>query len=280
MRCPTPSCRLPERAASTEASTHASHLYTSLGRLHLSGTARRDVDALRKLHSSSRAARAALCPHCHHVSVSEVIRGATQDRGVDVICESEDCRTSFCVTHGNLHPGERCADFVARTPIDASRRDFARRMHTRRCPRCLSSIVKNGGCDHMRCVCGYSFSWSAATVEVPCNCLNLRNTSGQCVPWGAPPCKGASATAHAKLAAWRCGFGALASPCIVVGAPVAATVFLVRVLAPMIVRNGFGWISQAQTAAQLRARGHAPGSFIYNFHMHGSGRTLPIRQQR
>jgi len=33
----------------------------------------------------------------------------------------------------------------------------------KKCPRCSEYIEKNGGCDHMRCRCGYEFWWSSLT---------------------------------------------------------------------------------------------------------------------
>lgn len=31
---------------------------------------------------------------------------------------------------------------------------------TRQCPSCKRFITKNGGCDHMRCICGIDYNWS------------------------------------------------------------------------------------------------------------------------
>ncbi|KAL3936815.1 MAG: hypothetical protein SGBAC_007948 [Bacillariaceae sp.] len=34
-----------------------------------------------------------------------------------------------------------------------------------RCPKCKLLITKNGGCDHMTCICGTAFNWSDAIAE-------------------------------------------------------------------------------------------------------------------
>jgi hypothetical protein len=38
--------------------------------------------------------------------------------------------------------------------------------HVKKCPGCGEYIEKNGGCDHMRCRCGYNFWWS---TRKPCH---------------------------------------------------------------------------------------------------------------
>lgn len=34
----------------------------------------------------------------------------------------------------------------------------------RPCPACSALIIKNGGCEHVACICGCSFDWTAAYV--------------------------------------------------------------------------------------------------------------------
>ena len=156
---------------------------------------------------------------------------------------------------------------------DKAARHFARMNHTKRCPGCLTSILKNGGCNHMHCTrCNTHFQWDSAPVEVPCHCLNLRNGKSFSA-WGYPPCNGASPIAHAKLAAWRAGVTA-------VSAPIALPVVLVvgTLAAPFAAvhatkKLGEVWkIKRLRAMAYARARGYPPGSFMYNFHVHGNGR--------
>jgi hypothetical protein len=54
----------------------------------------------------------------------------------------------------------------------AHAREEAATMHyllscTRYCPKCKSRIIKDGGCEHMECLCGRSFNWSEAGVGQP-----------------------------------------------------------------------------------------------------------------
>ena len=127
------------------------------------------VDALCTLHQDKHA-RA--CPRCLHVNrVSEQVGQAHND----LTCQG--CAVTFCRVHGGAHPGLSCLEYVQRLPIDAKQREFARRSHVRRCPSCMAAIVKNGGCDHMRCACGFAFNWSSARLEVPCRCINVGTSS-------------------------------------------------------------------------------------------------------
>lgn len=154
--------------------------------------------------------------------------------------------------------------------MDQGQREFAQRMHTRRCPACLRSIVKNGGCDNMCCSCGHHFRWSSAEVrsrasnraplcslqvqlpplthsistcwsgnrvapeqvEVPCTCINV-SSKGSIPLWGHT-CPGAAPAAHAKLAAWRVGLVTAVSPCVILAAPVVAVRYGVRALAQCV----------------------------------------------
>ena len=99
------------------------------------------------------------------------------------------CISSFCLNcyanNGNVgpaHPGQSCieryeqlqkeqeerlklqqwrqenaqADIRFQALIQTERNSGM----TRQCPRCKRFITKNGGCDHMRCICGHSSNWS------------------------------------------------------------------------------------------------------------------------
>ena len=64
-----------------------------------------------------------------------------------------------------------------RVDVNRERLEFrraARAAHMRRCPGCSAPIVKDGGCNHMRCaVCSLRFNWSSVPLIVPCRCLNF-----------------------------------------------------------------------------------------------------------
>ena len=44
----------------------------------------------------------------------------------------------------------------------------AGKLELRCCPSCSTPILKNGGCNHMRCPCGRSFQWDQARPVHPC----------------------------------------------------------------------------------------------------------------
>ena len=266
LRCPTPHCQLPTQAH--QLARRAAALHDGLERISknvASDDARRDIGNLRRLHSVKRSA---LCPSCRSVNVAPKASN-------DMRCT--ECDSRFCLIHGDGHPSTTCTEWVSKVPMEKEQRDFARKMHTRRCPACLRSIVKNGGCDNMVCACGNAFRWSAATVEVPCTCLNVHNSKGPIMWWGNT-CPGAAPVAHAKLAAWRLGLVTVASPCVVLAAPIVAIRYGLPALAQCASGpNGIlGIWKQAcverVNEARLRRRGIMPGSFEYNFHVHGCGR--------
>lgn len=125
--------------------------------------------------------------------------------------------------------------------------------------------------DAVRCICGHNFSWQLAPVEYPCDCLNLVSASGKRVPWGAPPCPGASNVAHAKLAAWRCAFFTLVSPLAAVGLAVGLPVAC-SYLCTQLCKGTSGRRGTLAVRAEAVRRGLRPGTFEYNYLMYGEGR--------
>jgi hypothetical protein len=270
MRCPTPGC------TPGYSSENVATLLGCLSRcaIDLTPDERRQLQTLLRLH---RDPAARLCPRCSNHVTSE--RAHNHPHGyfnLACLASQGGCGHEFCSVHGDLHPAsESCAAFQRRTcKVEPARANFARRYHTRICPSCACPIIKDGGCDRMLCKCGHHFLWSSATVEVPCRCLNFR-TAGRLVPWGAPPCRGAARQAHAKLFAWRCGFFILAAPILVplgaISLSLAVPVMSYHAVASsnsLLLRRSFG----------ARARGLRPGSFEYNFVVHGDGRRRPFRR--
>lgn len=261
--CPTPGCpQRPDQQMREELHQGMTKLCAGL----LTCGEKRDLHCLCVLDKDPTARR---CPRCFHPT-SRRIGGHGLSRSDDPLamqCEREDCGFIFCASHGDLHPDETCREYCARVPLDPERVAFARKNHTRRCPDCRRGIVKNGGCDHMRCICGSHFNWSSAEVEVPCNCFNLRDPrNGRIVPWGAAPCPGASGAAHLKLAAWRALVGTAASP-VLATALVVASPFIAFKASTALWKD-----AQQFRALRARARGLRPGTFEYNFLVYGEGR--------
>lgn len=100
---------------------------------------------------------------------------------------------------------ENCASVSSHDAVQesaSSSRAFlklAQRMHLKQCPACAAPIQKEGGCDHMRCHCGFIFRWSEAATLAPCHRLH---THPDLPLWGAV-CPNCSRVASAKLIAWR-----------------------------------------------------------------------------
>ena len=286
IQCPQPGCpRIlnPLRFLNRPTEMKAAALRLGLkslctDRLMLSGEQKKELEAIVALDANPSARR---CPRC------AIVTGTRN--GASMVCENAECSLPedprglklFCPSHGDQHLGETCREFNNRT-MEPGRAAFARLHHTKLCPNCGMGICKNGGCDHMRCACGHRFNWSQAQVEVPCNCLNLsRMKPGQTgpsrviVPWGAAPCEGASKLAHAKLFAWRCGFGAAVSPIVVLGVAAALPILIpyagykTAKATKLTVHQA---LSGPRVHAEARRRGLQPGTFEYEFLVNGEGR--------
>ncbi|KAH7061881.1 hypothetical protein BKA63DRAFT_372194, partial [Paraphoma chrysanthemicola] len=98
------------------------------------------------------------CPKC--------TSGQIHTEGTIFICVS--CRHKVCVSHETaMHDGETCDEYDRRCKAqDQSAQEAASlatiRKLSKKCPgpKCVYSIEKNNGCDHMTCSkCRYEFCW-------------------------------------------------------------------------------------------------------------------------
>jgi hypothetical protein len=48
--------------------------------------------------------------------------------------------------------------------------DYMSRSKVRVCARCGNGVLKSGGCDKMKCRCGYRFCYQCGTEEAACHC--------------------------------------------------------------------------------------------------------------
>ena len=97
-------------------------------------------------------------------------------------------------------------------------RRAAARLKLRRCPSCDAPVQKNGGCNHMSCLCGANFQWSRATPFVACRTYYYDSGKGRYC------CQHASPAAYAKLVAVRVATSAAIVPAVTVAAAAAGTV--------------------------------------------------------
>ena len=93
----------------------------------------------------------------------------------------------------------------------------ARHVPLRLCPSCSAPIVKNGGCENMRCLCGHSFRWYQAAPLRPCRHCHVEPGEGWLGRWQT--CTHCSGSAKAEAAAAK---AATASALIPAGAVVAS----------------------------------------------------------
>ena len=222
----------------------------------------RKLSAMAKLLAHKDARR---CPSCRHVQLGSHAEP-------DMTCG--ECAAPYCFRHADAHPGLSCEEYLANTSLDPAYRRYAKKYHSKRCPSCMRSVIKEGGCDHMLCSCGHRFNWSNQPTEVPCDCLNLRpqgQPKGRLFLWGYPCCKNHTRLAAAKLVLWRTAVVAVAAPVVVpvvaVAVPVGA-VLVARKHVKATVRS----LAIGRHANGM-ARQYAPGSFEHTFYTHGCGRT-------
>jgi len=96
-------------------------------------------------------------------------------------------------------------------------RRAARRDHLKYCPSCHAMIQKDGGCDHMTCHCGLSFSWINPLNVVPCSKVHWNGKHFPGKMWGTT-CKNCTCLAKGKLVAMRTGIAIGCVPVAAVGA--------------------------------------------------------------
>eukprot|EP00484_Ammonia_sp_Unknown_P030172 CAMPEP_0197028730 /NCGR_PEP_ID=MMETSP1384-20130603/8340_1 /TAXON_ID=29189 /ORGANISM="Ammonia sp." /LENGTH=439 /DNA_ID=CAMNT_0042457773 /DNA_START=112 /DNA_END=1431 /DNA_ORIENTATION=- len=102
------------------------------------------------------------CPYCSATSIGE--------KDVNTItCSNSACGKQYCVYHSNAHAmDETCESYELRTAKETKINEMAMKEMgdgCKPCPQCEFRIVKNGGCNHMKCVkCGCSFCWLCCEV--------------------------------------------------------------------------------------------------------------------
>eukprot|EP00802_Teleaulax_amphioxeia_P013495 Tamp_13546.p1 GENE.Tamp_13546~~Tamp_13546.p1 ORF type:complete len:469 (+),score=35.26 Tamp_13546:116-1522(+) len=122
---------------------------------------RRYVDAtalhrLRNKRALTRNHLLRMCPSCSFLN--EGSRMAP-----DITCGN--CSTSFCFAHELAHPGRTCREYTghARAVPELEETDVRTRCilwHTTvACPQCKMRVQRNGGCNHMTCICGTHFAF-------------------------------------------------------------------------------------------------------------------------
>lgn len=91
--------------------------------------------------------------------------GASQPIVTCVRCSVQTC-FNHCIVY---HEGKTCAQYDKSRPLKDVINRAANRAtiwwKTRSCPGCFQPISKNGGCRHMRCRCGYNFTWWYAPIH-------------------------------------------------------------------------------------------------------------------
>jgi len=106
-------------------------------------------------------------------------------------------------------------------PVSLSQREqrtferAAARLQLRRCPHCDATVQKAGGCDHMTCACGASFSWLQAVPLVGCRTWHHDSNEGWHCCSHCPP------AVRAKLKAARVARAAAVAPVVVVAGAIA-----------------------------------------------------------
>ena len=87
------------------------------------------------------------CPYCNHTQIGN----KSQPR-----MQCEKCEKEYCLFHSNAHPmDETCESYELRTAKETKMNEMALQElgdGVKPCPKCQFRIIKNGGCNHMKCV--------------------------------------------------------------------------------------------------------------------------------
>lgn len=109
------------------------------------------------------------CPYCDNTQIGDKTTNI-------IICNNKECGKEYCLIHSNAHPmSESCESYDLRTAKENKMNEMAIKAlgdNVKPCPKCGFHIIKNGGCNHMKCVkCGCSFCWlcmeQIEDVELP-----------------------------------------------------------------------------------------------------------------
>lgn len=72
------------------------------------------------------------------------------------------CNTVYCFFHNDAHPAQSCTDYAAymrkEHKMEEERSEQVVKL-SKNCPKCKSPTIKNGGCNHMTCVCRSDWCW-------------------------------------------------------------------------------------------------------------------------
>mmetsp|Transcript_27857 Transcript_27857/g.24645 ORF Transcript_27857/g.24645 Transcript_27857/m.24645 type:complete len:471 (+) Transcript_27857:37-1449(+) len=102
------------------------------------------------------------CPYCDNTQVGDKLNSV-------ITCDNAECGKQYCLYHSNAHPmSESCESYDLRTAKENKMNENAIKElgdNVKPCPKCDFRIIKNGGCNHMKCVkCGCSFCWLCMEV--------------------------------------------------------------------------------------------------------------------
>lgn len=99
------------------------------------------------------------CPKCGEFNTT----GSAQK--TQLICSNALCLQEFCFLHGDAHPTESCLQYSSRESVDSKASLELIASLAKSCPGCGVSILKSGGCNHMKCPhCRQAFCWLCLQV--------------------------------------------------------------------------------------------------------------------
>eukprot|EP00397_Hematodinium_sp_SG-2012_P012764 GEMP01012943.1.p1 GENE.GEMP01012943.1~~GEMP01012943.1.p1 ORF type:complete len:565 (+),score=108.80 GEMP01012943.1:30-1697(+) len=98
--------------------------------------------------------------HMHHVTKS---------------IECPSCKMSLCVVCKTpRHSGQTCQEFAARRaetdPGHRALQSMAKNEQWKQCPKCAHMIELRYGCNHITCLCGFSFCYQCSAKWKRCDC--------------------------------------------------------------------------------------------------------------
>ena len=76
------------------------------------------------------------------------------------LIECSQCGVDICTACKTFgHQGQTCSQIRTKIDTETKYQEWKRAMGVKTCPKCLSDIEKNNGCNHIKCVCGAHLCW-------------------------------------------------------------------------------------------------------------------------
>ena len=131
------------------------------------------VQKYMKFYTEERLEKSDKYAKCLNIKCNRIILINTHSAFNISVCE---CSFFICNTcHKSAHYPISCKDDLKfRTNLNLDNHKRSMHVECKSCPKCERPIEKNGGCSHMRCICGADFCWECGQFSSNHNDCNKK----------------------------------------------------------------------------------------------------------